>query len=84
MLKGLMQDVPLMISSAIEYARVVHAKQPFITRTVEGPIQRSTYGEVAARASQLAHALDELGIKQSDRVATIAWKTQRHFEAFIH
>jgi len=82
MLKGLMQDVPLMISSAIEYARVVHASRPFITRTVEGPIQHSTYGEVARRVSQLAHALDELGVQPSDRVATIAWNTQRHFELY--
>jgi acyl-CoA synthetase (AMP-forming)/AMP-acid ligase II len=82
MLKGLMQDVPLMISSAIEYARVVHASQPFVTRTVEGPIERSTYGEVAGRVSQLAHALGGLGVNPSDRIATIAWNTQRHFELY--
>jgi len=82
MLKGLMQDVPLMISSAIEYARLVHASQPFVTRTVEGPIERTTYGEVAGRVSQLAHALDGLGVNPSDRLATIAWNTQRHFELY--
>jgi fatty-acyl-CoA synthase len=82
MLKGLMQNSPLMIASAIEHARVVHAARPFITRTVEGPIQHSTYGEVARRVAQLAHALDELGVKASDRIATIAWNTQRHFELY--
>jgi fatty-acyl-CoA synthase len=82
MLKGLMQNSPLMISSAIEYARVVHGSQPFVTRTVEGPIHHSTYGEIAGRVSQLAHALDELGVKTSDRLATVAWNTQRHFELY--
>jgi fatty-acyl-CoA synthase len=77
-----MLQAPLMISQCIEHARVVHAGQPIITRTVEGPIHRSTYAETAGRVAQLAHALDELGAEPGNRIATIAWNTHRHFELY--
>ena len=82
-MRGLMMDVPLSISSIIEHAACVYANQEVVTRTVEGPIRRTTYGEIRARAKRLANALCELGIAQGDRVGTIAWNTQRHLEAYF-
>src|SRR6201999_435339 len=40
------------------------------------------YREVAARSRKVAHALDRLGIRLGDRVATLAWNTHRHLEAW--
>jgi fatty-acyl-CoA synthase len=80
---GQMMNQPLLISQQIEFAARFHASAEVVTRTVEGPILRTTWGEVARRARKLANALQRMGIKQGDRVATIAWNTHRHLEVYF-
>jgi len=53
-----------------------------ITRSVEGPIHTTDYVEVRARSLRVAQRLDRDGIKLGDRVATLAWNTWRHLEAW--
>ena len=57
---GLMQNQPLMISSLIEHANRHHQDVEIVSRRVEGDIHRTTYGAIAGRSRQLAHALDAL------------------------
>src|SRR5687767_8231586 len=80
---GQMMNEPLLISSQIEFAAKFHNKVEVITRTVEGPILRSSWGEVARRAKRLANALVRMGIKPGDRIATLGWNTHRHLEAYF-
>ncbi|MCC6622511.1 MAG: long-chain-fatty-acid--CoA ligase [Deltaproteobacteria bacterium] len=80
---GQMMDAPLLVSAQLEFAARFHASVEVVTRTVEGPIVRTTWGGVAARARQLANALVALGVGPGDRVATIAWNTQRHLELYF-
>ncbi len=80
---GQMMNEPLLISSQIEFAARFHGSVEVVTRTVEGSIHRSTWGEIARRARQLANALGGLGIKEGDRVATVAWNTHRHLEVYF-
>ena len=80
---GQMMDQPLLISEQIEFAARFHGAVEVVTRTVEGPIHRSSWGEVARRVRQLAHALQRLGIGPGDRVATLAWNTHRHLEVYF-
>ena len=82
-MRGLMMDVPLSIASIIEHAATVFPDQEVVTRTVEGPIRRSTYGEIQTRAKRLANALRGLGITPGERIGTIAWNTHRHLEAYF-
>ncbi|HEY1099867.1 MAG TPA: long-chain-fatty-acid--CoA ligase, partial [Myxococcota bacterium] len=82
-MRGLMMDQPLLISSQLEFAARYFGDVEIVTRTVAGPIVRSTWREVADRARQLAHALLKLGVVEGDRVATIAWNTQRHLELYF-
>ena len=56
--------------------------QVVVTRTVEGPVVRSTYAEVHERSRLCALALSRLGVTQGDRVGTIAWNTCRHLESW--
>jgi acyl-CoA synthetase (AMP-forming)/AMP-acid ligase II len=81
-MRGLMMDVPLMISSILKHASRFTGDQEIVTRSVEGPIHRYTYRDLAARAAQLAHALRALGVEPGDRVATLAWNTYRHVELY--
>ena len=79
---GLMMDTPLLISSLIQHADRFHGDTEIVSRTVEGPIHRYTYRDAHLRARKLAQALARLGIRQGDRVGTLAWNGYRHFEAF--
>jgi fatty-acyl-CoA synthase len=80
---GQMMNQPLLISSQIEFAARYHASVEIVTRGVEGQIRRSSWGQIARRARKLANALTRLGIRQGDRVATIAWNTDRHLEVYF-
>jgi fatty-acyl-CoA synthase len=79
---GLMQDHPLLISSLLEFAARHHGEGQIVSRRVEGDLHRYTYRDAAARACRVANALDRMGLAFSDRVATLAWNTYRHFEMY--
>ncbi len=81
-MNGQMMQQPLLISSLIVHAERHHSEQVVVTRRVEGDIHRETYKEMAARSRQMAKALQALGVKFSDRVATLAWNTYRHMELY--
>jgi len=80
---GLMMDQPLLISSVIEFAARFHARVEVVSRTVEGTVHRTSWGEIARRAKRLANALLRMGIQPGDRVATVAWNTHRHLELYF-
>jgi len=80
---GLMQDRPLMISSLIEHAAAFHADTEIVSRLPEGHVRRTTWSQVGEHAKQVANALAELGIGQGDRVATLAWNSDRHLALYF-
>jgi len=45
MLPGLIMDMPLMISSAIQYAATYHGETEVVARGVDGAIHRYNYAE---------------------------------------
>ena len=79
---GLMQNQPLLISTLIEFADHHHGDGEIVSRRVEGDIHRTTYRAVAARARQVANALNAWELDFSDRVATLAWNGYRHLELY--
>ncbi len=83
MLEGLMQDdYPLTLQHALGRMRRVHADSEVVS-VRDGERSRMRFAEVAERADRLARALDGLGVKQGDRVATFAWNTREHLEAYL-
>jgi fatty-acyl-CoA synthase len=79
---GLMQDWPLLCHRIIDHAATYHAARPVISRSIEGPIHATTYAEIRVRALKVAQRLERDGIRPGDRVATMAWNTGRHLEAW--
>src|SRR5262245_14576019 len=79
---GLMQDVPLLVSSLIRHADRHHGDVEIVSRRVEGDIHRTNYRELHSRSRRLANALEALGVGMSDRVATLAWNGYRHMELY--
>jgi acyl-CoA synthetase (AMP-forming)/AMP-acid ligase II len=82
MLKGLMMDTPLCVSSLLVHADRYHGDTEIVSRTAEGPVHRYTYADAHRRSRQLANALMAQGITTGDRVATLAWNGYRHFELY--
>ena len=81
-MRGLMQQRPLLISSLLDYAERYHAGTEIVSRSVEGPLHRSNWGTIAARAKQVANALRRLGVSRSERIATLSWNHNRHLEIY--
>jgi len=81
-MQGLMQNVPLLISSLIQHADRHHGAIEIVSRRVEGDLHRTTYRQLHARAKQLANALDAWGVGEGQRVATLAWNGHRHMELY--
>jgi fatty-acyl-CoA synthase len=79
---GLMQDWPLLCHRVIDHAAINHPERRVISRSIEGPFHAITYPQLRARALKLAQRLARDGIKHGDRVATLAWNTWRHLEAW--
>jgi fatty-acyl-CoA synthase len=81
-MQGLMQDRPLLISSIIEHAVAMHPSAEIVSRTIEGPLHRCTYGDIHRRSKQAANALASLGVKPGERIGTLAWNGYRHLELY--
>ena len=79
---GLMQDWPLRVTRIIDYAACQHGSREVVTRSVEGPVTRTDYATIRARALKVAQRLVREGIVPGDRIATLAWNTARHLEAW--
>lgn len=82
MMLGLMQNEPINLISILEHAARWHGQHEIVTNTVEGEIHRQTYRETLERTTKLASSLLEYGIRPGDRLATLAWNTSRHLEAW--
>jgi fatty-acyl-CoA synthase len=81
-MQGLMQPWPLTVDRILDHAARWHGEREIVTRSVAGPLVRTTYEKLHARARRLSSALLAAGIRQGDRVATLAWNTDRHMEVW--
>lgn len=74
---------PLLISSIMRQAAINFPQRKVISRSFESGIVEHSYAEIHDRCKQLANGLLGLGVKQGDHVATLAWNTHRHLEAYF-
>jgi len=74
-------DFPLNINDLLYRARDLFSKKEVVTR-FPGGVHRYTYGDLYRRVCQLAHALDDLGLKKGEKVGSFGWNTYRHLELY--
>jgi len=79
---GLMQDWPLRIHKLLDHAARHHGGRRVVSRSVEGPFHETDWGTIRGRALRLSQRLAAEGVGLGDRVATMAWNTWRHVEAW--
>ncbi len=81
-MRGLMMDLPLLLSSFIEHAAENHGGIEVVAREIEGDLHRYTYRDAQRRMKRLARALIRMGVAPGTPVASMAWNTHRHLEMF--
>ena len=80
---GLMQDYPLLTHTILDHAALNHGEREQVTRSIEGPIRRTTLADIRTRSLKVAKALEHEGVRLGDRIATMAWNTDRHVETWF-
>jgi fatty-acyl-CoA synthase len=82
MIDGSMQEFALTLNKFLEHAAKWHPRAEVVTGRDDGTTDRVTYADLSARSLRISGVLREQGIGCGDRVATLAWNTQAHVEAW--
>ena len=82
-MKGTMMHYPLTLTSLFERAGQLFPEVEIVSRRPDNSIHRTTYGDWYQRTRLLAAALQQLGVRPGDRVATLMWNHSIHLEAYF-
>src|SRR5271154_5664500 len=78
-----MMETPLNSWLLFDHSPRYAPEAELVSRTPSGEVERTTYAAFGRRTQQFMHALDHLGLAPGDRVATLAWNSARHLEAYF-
>ncbi len=78
-----MMDVPLSINHLLDRAGTLFAGNEIVSRLPDKSLRTHSYGEYHRRTRRLAAALQALGLKKGDRVATLSWNHHAHLECYF-
>jgi fatty-acyl-CoA synthase len=79
---GGMQDFELRVSTLIDHAAREHGAREIVTRWADGSETRTDWAGIHRDARKMAQALERIGVKPGDRVATLAMNHARHLVAW--
>ena len=79
---GAMQEWPLRVMQLVDHAEREHGQREVVTAWGDGTITRTNWAEIARDARRMAQALEAIGIKPGDRVATLAMNHSAHLTAW--
>jgi 3-(methylthio)propionyl---CoA ligase len=82
MTDGEMQAFPLTLDKFLRHAARWHSRAEVATGREDGRIDRIGYAGLMERGLKVSAALAGLGAGRGDYVATLAWNTQAHVEAW--
>ena len=79
---GAMQDWPLRVMRLVDHAEREHGDGEIVSAWADGSITRTNWRNVARDARRMAQALEAIGMKKGDRIATLAMNHDRHLVAW--
>ncbi len=82
-MRGTMMDFPLTLKTILERAGKQFSKVELVSRRPDRSVVRTNYRVFSERARRLASALNKLGLRSGDRVASMMWNHAGHLEAFF-
>jgi fatty-acyl-CoA synthase len=82
MIEGSMQEFALTLEKFLDHAARWHPRAQVVTAREGGKTDRVSYADLRARSLRVSALLRDSGIGFGDRVATLAWNTQAHVEAW--
>ena len=82
MTDGSMQSYALTLDKVLTHAEKWHPRAEVVTARDGGLRDRVTYADLADRSRRVSGVLRNLGAGEGDRIATLAWNSQRHMEAW--
>ena len=83
MVAATMMDYPLTLSHLLDRAGRLFGSSRIVSRLPDASLHRHTYRELHRRALALAGALQSMGLRTGDRVATLMWNHYAHLEAYV-
>ena len=77
-----MMEYPLLLRTHLLRAAKYFPKNEVVSVYPQNEIFRYTYADYFRRTCRLAHALESLGVRRGDHVASMALNTHRHLELY--
>jgi len=82
MIDGATQPYTLTVDKFLLHAAKWHPRGEVVTARGDGAVDRIAYPGLLTRARRVSGALARRGVSRGGRVATLAWNTQAHVEAW--
>jgi len=82
-MKGLMMDYQLTLPAILRRVETLYGAKKVVTRLPDKSFHRYSYADFVRRTKKLAVALQQIGVKAGDRVATLCWNHYQHLEAYF-
>jgi acyl-CoA synthetase (AMP-forming)/AMP-acid ligase II len=79
---GSIQSFPLTLDKIVDHAAKWHFEAQVVTARGDDASARVTYADLRDRARKVSSVLQGFGVTAGQRVATLAWNTQAHVEAW--
>lgn len=82
-MQSTMMTTPLSLNHLLERAGQLFHRNEIVSRLPDKSLRRHSYGEFHRRTRALASALQKLGLRKGERVATLCWNHHAHLECYF-
>ncbi len=82
-MQSTMMDMPLSLNHLLERAGTIFGGNAIVSRLPDKTLRSHTYAQYHRRTRALASALQQLGLRKGERVATLCWNHHAHLEAYF-